>query len=138
MYKNPNYDQTYKIEKISADGTSKLSMNVMKDSLGNTIPPTGSHKVTLPKVSEVSKHVPQASKSSVQTKIPKEKEKGIMKIDSKGRKYLWNELKSGCCKYRVYRGQNPRKHCNAEIYKNGRCKYHHSKYRKANPFLFKD
>jgi len=81
--------------------------------------------------------VKPAAKSAVKSKTSEDKKfKGEYSTNKKGKTILMNELIPGCCSRKVERGPNPRKHCNSPIFKQGRCSYHHQKYRKENPFLF--
>lgn len=55
---------------------------------------------------------------------------GELVLDQAGRLYYENIRMRGRCRLNMYGGPFPRRFCNNEIFKNGRCKQHNRQYTK--------
>lgn len=103
----------------------------------------GLSKLTTPNgvskpISKATSVVAGVTEENISNKNTKQEQKfeGEIKTDESGRSFIDNEHRPGSCKMRVYHGKNARRHCNADISKRGKCKYHYRKMQKKFPFVY--
>jgi hypothetical protein len=102
--------------------------------LSKLITPSGATK-TVSKATSIVAVTSEENNSNKNTKQV-QKFEGEIKTDSSGKSFINNEHRPGSCKMRVYHGKNARRHCNADISKKGKCKYHYRKMQKKFPFVY--